>query len=172
MLFQDAGPPQPESESPIRCSGPRVLRSNHQQGTPLRHSNFTKRIWAPALERAGLQGLRIHDLRHTAASLMIPVGAHPKAIQTQLGHSSITVTMDRYGHLSPSDQDDIAARLGTRHQAANQAYVDRMWTDPGSAGQAGASRFARHPSAQGFLEWARQDSNLRPTDYESAALTN
>ena len=38
-----------------------------------------------------------------------------------------------------------------------------------SVGPVTPSRFARHPSAQGFLEWARQDSNLRPTDYESAA---
>jgi integrase len=42
--------------------------------------------------------MRFHDLRHTCAALCIALGAHPKAIQERLGHSSITVTLDRYGH--------------------------------------------------------------------------
>jgi len=61
-------------------------------------------LWDPAVRSAGLApGLRIHDLRHTCASLLIAHGAHPKAAQVHLGHSSISVTMDRYGHLFPSD---------------------------------------------------------------------
>ncbi len=69
-------------------------------------------------EQAGVAPLRIHDLRHTAASLLISEGAHPKAIQVHPGHSSIAVTMDRYGHLFPSDQEDLAARLDARYEAA------------------------------------------------------
>ena len=51
---------------------------------------------------AGLRPhMRFHDLRHTCASLCIALGPHLKAIQERLGHSSITVTLDRYGHLFP-----------------------------------------------------------------------
>ena len=53
--------------------------------------------WKPALETASLD-LRPHDLRHTCTALLIAEGAHPKAVQAQLGHSSIQVTIDRYGH--------------------------------------------------------------------------
>lgn len=68
-------------------------------GEPLRRSNFTRRVWTPATDALGLQGLRFHDLRHTAVALAIRQGAHPKAIQERMGHSSVTVTLDRYGHL-------------------------------------------------------------------------
>ena len=46
--------------------------------------------------------LRFHELRHTCVALLIAHGAHPKAIQERLGHSTIRVTFDRYGHLLPS----------------------------------------------------------------------
>ena len=81
-------------------------------GTPLRNSNFRRQFWYRAVESAGLpEGLRIHDLRHTCASLLAAAGATPKAVQAHLGHSSITVTMDRYTHLFPSDVDDLVQRL-------------------------------------------------------------
>lgn len=56
-------------------------------------------------------GLRFHDLRHTAASLAIAAGAHPKQIQEMLGQSSITITLDRYGHLSATAHEALAAKL-------------------------------------------------------------
>ncbi len=78
-------------------------------GSPLRNSNFTKNVWQPALETAQLPAaLRIHDLRHTAAALLISKGAHPEAIKRHLGHSSIVVTMDVYGHLFPSEAESLA----------------------------------------------------------------
>jgi integrase len=53
--------------------------------------------------RAGLPvGVRFHDLRHTCAALLIAQGAHPKEIQSRLGHSTIRMTFDRYGHLFPN----------------------------------------------------------------------
>jgi integrase len=81
-------------------------------GTNLRIGNFRRRVWWPALDAAGLpRSVRIHDLRHTCASMLISKGANAKAIQQHLGHSSITVTFDVYGHLLPGDQDRIAAAL-------------------------------------------------------------
>ena len=57
------------------------------------------------------QPCRIHDLKHTHASWLIAAGEHPKTIQTRLGHSSIQVTMDRYGHLMEGLDDRTADRL-------------------------------------------------------------
>ncbi len=89
------------------------------EGDPLRNSNFRRRIWSKGLQEAGLvQGLRIRDLRHTCASLLIAEGAHPRAVMGHLGHSSITVTMDRYGHLFPSDMEALAEALGAARSRA------------------------------------------------------
>jgi len=81
------------------------------KGGPLRRKEFGAGHWKPALEEAGIEHLRVHDLRHTCASLLIATGANPKAVQAQLGHSSIQVTFDRYGHLFPSDQEALATRM-------------------------------------------------------------
>jgi integrase len=80
------------------------------KGQPLRRSNF-RRVWSKATDRADLEGLRFHELRHTAAALAIAQGAHPLAIKERLGHSSITVTMDTYGGLFPHLEEAIGAGL-------------------------------------------------------------
>ena len=95
-------------------------------GSPLRNSNFAGSIWHPAIEATGLpSNLRIHDLRHTAVALMIAEGAHPEKIKRHLGHSSITVTMDTYGHLFPAEDDVIADRL---HERRTRALADNRRT--------------------------------------------
>ncbi len=78
-------------------------------GTPLGRGNVVKREFWPLLRQAGLRRIGFHDLRHTFATLLIDQGESPKYIQAQLGHASIQVTMDRYGHL-PSDVNQQAAR--------------------------------------------------------------
>jgi integrase len=89
-----------------------------RDGGPLRRNNFRRRVWVPAVERTGLEGLRFHDLRHTAASLMIANNVHPKVIQSRLGHSSIGVTMDTYGHLLPSLDEEVAEGLESARRTA------------------------------------------------------
>jgi integrase len=69
--------------------------------------------WRALRDEAGLHGLRFHDLRHTAVALAIGQGAHPKAIQGRMGHSSIVTTLDRYGHLVPALDEQIAEGLDT-----------------------------------------------------------
>ncbi|MGV9783917.1 tyrosine-type recombinase/integrase [Nocardia farcinica] len=59
-----------------------------------------------------------HQLRHTAASLMIASGAHVKTIQRQLGHKSAAMTLDNYGHLFDDDLDGVADRMGKGLRAA------------------------------------------------------
>ena len=88
------------------------------EGAPLRLPNFRRRVWEPALAAAGLGPTRIHDLRHTCAALLIAQGAHAKAIQRHLGHSSIQITFDTYGHLLPDEQDRVAEALDETFRSA------------------------------------------------------
>lgn len=63
------------------------------------------------ITHAGLEGLVFHELRQPAAALAIEQGAHPMAIKERLGHSSITVTLDRYGGLFPRLDEQLAEGL-------------------------------------------------------------
>lgn len=81
------------------------------EGGPLRRSNLRRRSWAPLLERAGVPEIRIHDLRHTSATLLLAQGVHPKVAQERLGHSRIATTMDNYSHVMPNMQREAAAEL-------------------------------------------------------------
>jgi integrase len=93
-------------------------------GTVLRLSNWRLATFTPARTRAGLSGrFRIHDLRHTAASLMIQAGYPPKMLQEIMGHASITTTLDLYGHLYPGDMDRYADRLGDAAELADPAKI-------------------------------------------------
>ncbi|HUG62609.1 MAG TPA: tyrosine-type recombinase/integrase, partial [Methylomirabilota bacterium] len=67
------------------------------------HDNLMKRGFLPACRRAGVRGVTWHSLRHFAISCWIEAGLQPKAVQVFAGHSSLQVTMDRYGHLFPSE---------------------------------------------------------------------
>jgi integrase len=63
------------------------------------------------LKQAGLPEIRFHDLRHSAATLLLGEGVHPKVVQELLGHSNISMTMDVYSHVLPSMQQDAVSRL-------------------------------------------------------------
>jgi integrase len=89
-------------------------------GTPLRSSNFRRAVWLPAIAAISQEGLRVHDLRHTCASLLIATDAHPHYVKEHLGHSSIRVTMDVYGHLYEDTKDDVALRLESLRNASKQ----------------------------------------------------
>jgi integrase len=113
-----------------RPHDPEAFVFSAQRGGRLRHNNFYQRLFCPALRRAGLpEQVRFHDLRHTCAALLIAQGAHPKAIQAHLGHSSIQVTMDRYGHLFPDALEHLADRLDAARTHA-RAHAERI--EPGA----------------------------------------
>jgi len=76
-------------------------------GALLRRSNFRGRVFLPAVRASVGEPMRFHDLRHSHVAALLAQGEHPKVIQTRLGHSSIKVTLDRYGHLF--DGLDVAA---------------------------------------------------------------
>ena len=82
-----------------------------EAGTVLDPDNLVHYYFLPALEKAGLRKIRFHDLRHTFGSLLIQDGASLTYVKEQMGHSSIQVTVDVYGHLVPG---------------ADIAWVDRL----------------------------------------------
>lgn len=90
----------------------------NKRGNPIHQSSFNGGHWTPAKERVRLQGVRFHDLRHTAVALAIAQGAHPKTIQARMGHSSVQVTLDRYGHLFPELDANIAEGLDVTFRAS------------------------------------------------------
>ena len=83
----------------------------NKTGNPLDQSNLMKSCFYPCLKKAGIERIRFHDLRHTFASLLIEQGENIKYIQTQLGHSSPTVTLDVYAHLMRPCNQESARRL-------------------------------------------------------------
>lgn len=111
-----------------------------RQGGPLRR-NFYKRHYLPALKASVDPDLclctrhscaarhtplyRFHDLRHTCAALLIAQGAHPKEIQERLGHSTIRITFDRYGHLFPSLDERLKDGLDEAFEAGRSGSLDR-----------------------------------------------
>jgi integrase len=105
----------------------RMLAEGHLQwvfcdsnGGLLRRSNFVRREWRTLLEKVNEvlpQGrklpirFRFHDLRHTAASLRLAQGDHPKIVQELLGHARISITLDLYSHVMPSLQSESAEKM-------------------------------------------------------------
>jgi len=82
-------------------------------GTPMDARNVVRRFKA-ILGLAGLPAtIRFHDLRHSAATLLIAQGVHPRTIMEILGHSQIATTMNTYGHVLPATMQDAAERMGS-----------------------------------------------------------
>jgi len=80
-------------------------------GGPLRANHVLQRQFTPLLKRARLPLIRFHDLRHTAATLLLRQGIHPKIVAEMLGHSTISMTLDIYSHVIPDMQRGAAAAL-------------------------------------------------------------
>jgi integrase len=78
--------------------------------TPFEAEAVRKRA-VKAFADAEIDAIGLHECRHTFASLMIAAGVNAKALSTYMGHSSITITLDRYGHLMPGNEDEAAGLL-------------------------------------------------------------
>ena len=79
-------------------------------GTPMFPANMYK-DFKILLKQLDLPDIRFHDLRHTAATLMLQQGIHPKIVQERLGHSDISMTLNTYSHVLPSMQEEAAEKL-------------------------------------------------------------
>jgi integrase len=104
-------------------SGPDGLVFPAERRGPLRRSNFTRRVWMPATRAVGVEGLRFHDLRHTAATLAIAAGASTRELMVRLGHSSSAAAL-RYQHVMAGRDTAIAAALDKLVQAASTLVED------------------------------------------------
>jgi len=79
-----------------------------RKGTPVNSKNLYYRSFKPLLKRTGLPDIVFHELRHTCATIRFMKGQHPKRVSELLGHSSITMTLDRYSHVIPGlGGDDV-----------------------------------------------------------------
>ena len=83
----------------------------NEVGRPIEASNLRNRSFWPLLERAGLPRIRFHDLRHTAATLLLGQGVHPKIVSEMLGHCQIAITLDLYSHVTPTMQRQAAETM-------------------------------------------------------------
>jgi len=82
-----------------------------EEGTPLSIPNLTYRYFRPILEKAELPRIRLYDLRHTCATLLLMAEENPKVVSERLGHSTIVLTLDTYSHVLPTMQQQATARL-------------------------------------------------------------
>jgi integrase len=89
---------------------PTDLVFSHPDGRPFRPNSVTRALQVIA-ESIGLKGIRLHDLRHAHATILLQQGVHPKIVQERLGHSSVATTLDIYSHVLPGLQEAAARRF-------------------------------------------------------------
>ncbi len=83
---------------------------SYVNGEPLLPDSISQ-AWRRLAKHLGLSGIRLHDARHTHASLMLKQGIHPKIVQERLGHASIQITLDTYSHVAPGLQKAAAIKF-------------------------------------------------------------
>jgi integrase len=82
------------------------------EGSPLMPRNLKRRHFRPILKTAKLPNdFRLYDLRHSCATLLLATRENPKVVSEQLGHASVTLTLDVYSHVLPTMQQEVAERL-------------------------------------------------------------
>jgi len=91
-------------------------------GAVLRSGNLRRRFFDPAARAAGLEDLCPHDLRHTAASLLVASGAKVEAVQRMLGHASAAMTLDVYSGLFDDDLGALAECMDAAHEASARGH--------------------------------------------------
>lgn len=116
-----------ERQQGLRTFIGRILADNdlvfsHPDGSPI-HPDIITQAFSRISRRAGLSGVRLHDLRHTHATLMLQQGIHPKIVQERLGHATIAVTLDTYSHVLPGLQEAAALRF---EEGLQRARVEKQ----------------------------------------------
>ncbi|HMQ04883.1 MAG TPA: tyrosine-type recombinase/integrase [Pyrinomonadaceae bacterium] len=80
-------------------------------GTPISSKNLRDRHFKPLMKKAGLAEIRLYDLRHTTATLLLSAGENPKVVSERLGHASIVLTLDTYSHVLPTMQKEATSKI-------------------------------------------------------------
>ena len=134
-------------------------------GTPLDERNV-RRVFKAMLEAAGLPALRIHDLRHTTATLLLTQEVHPRVVMETLGHSQISLTLDTYSHVLPGLQAEAAHRMqealgenGCQTETSVSADEHELQNSEGKV----VSRLGIEPRTRRLREIGRASSGVRPS---------
>jgi len=106
-------------------TGQRIELVFHKDGKHIAQ-NSIRNVYNRILRRAGIRKIRIHDMRHTFASLLLSNGESPVYVKEQLGHSSIQITVDIYGHLIPSSNRKAVNRLDSLHPSAPHTHPQNV----------------------------------------------
>ncbi len=102
----------------------------HRNGKPMEQNNL-RRGFKRVLQKAGLRDMRIHDIRHTYASLSLSAGESPAYVKEQLGHANIQTTVDIYGHYIPNSNRQAVNRLDDADQKnRGSAQPNATYTQP------------------------------------------
>ena len=94
-------------------------------GKPLLPNTITH-AWSKLVNHIGLKAIRLHDARHSHASLMLKQGVHPKIVSERLGHSSIGITLDTYSHVMPGLQKATSRRFEEGLRQAPEQSVEEI----------------------------------------------
>jgi integrase len=107
--------------SPLKDSD---LVFSKSDGSPIRPDTIS-RAWSDLAKRCGISASRLHDARHSHASIMLKMGVHPRIVQERLGHSTIAITLDTYSHVSPGLQEAAAKRFDDVLLLRHNEYVNK-----------------------------------------------
>jgi hypothetical protein len=134
-------------------------------------------------DRVGGRTFTFHEMRHTAATFMVDGGADPLQVMRRMGHSDIRTTYNLYGHLFPDREDELVAKLNSRHDRAlrppgvvedgkdqENAFEFSLSSTPSGRPRGGARRDDSRLT-RGNVQWAQMDLNHRPHPYQGCALT-
>jgi integrase len=136
-------------------------------GVLLDPDNFRHRVFYALIKKGELRRIRFHDLRHTFASLLLQQGESPVYVKEQLGHSSIAITVDLYGHLIPGGNRQAVDKLD---EPVEKLDLDDVNATP--AQPAGVGCFSGDVEGPENKWCARQELNLRPAGSKPDALSN
>jgi len=95
----------------------------HAEGQPLDMKHFRSRVFLKACDKAGIRRRRLHDTRHSFASILLMNGESPAYVKEQLGHSSIKMTVDIYGHWIPGSNRQAVNGLPSLHTLSQAAVA-------------------------------------------------
>jgi integrase len=143
-------------------------------GTPI-DSREDWEDWHALLEDAGIRAARVHDARHTAATLLLEQGVGIRVVQQILGHSQLSQT-ERYTHVTAALSQDAADRMSQALWGSSKPADPELHSAPTATGAATGNDHETRSSSKAAGQrpnsaWGGWGSNPRPADYESAALT-
>ena len=162
-------------------AGPDAFVFSAPEGGPIRVPKWRQRYWNPAVCKAGIGPLTPHSLRHTAVALWIVTGANQLEVARRAGHTSVSFTLDRYGHLFPDADAGVADRLDALITSTEKSRIEAENADTGSISDGRMTDNVSEDDAeilpfttpdQGSSKWALRDSNPRPQPCEGCALTS